>query len=127
MSQQPNPNSSPEDNAWAQPENTSQGASASGSTGAGTSAGAGSSTGTESSASNSWTERIEVASEQVIDTLKKLSIVLGASTDYLIFGTPDEQGPLSKAVSKANRLSENDKVWVADYLEAILKVRNNSK
>lgn len=72
MSQQPNPNSSPEDNAWAQPENTSQGASASGSTGAGTSAGAGSSTGTESSDSNSWTERIEVASEQVIDTLKKL-------------------------------------------------------
>ncbi len=34
--------------------------------------GAGSSTGTESSDSNSWTERIEVASEQVIDTLKKL-------------------------------------------------------
>ncbi len=65
--------------------------------------------------------------ETRIDTLKKLSIVLGASTDYLIFGTPDEQGPLSKAVSKANRLSENDKVWVADYLEAILKVRNNSK
>ena len=72
MSEQPNPNSSPEDNAWAQPENTSQWASASGSTGAGTSAGAGSSTGTESSDSNSWTERIEVASEQVIDTLKKL-------------------------------------------------------
>ena len=65
--------------------------------------------------------------ETRIDTLKKLSIVLGASTDYLIFGTPDEQGPLSKAFSKANRLSENDKAWVADYLEAILKVRNNSK
>ena len=65
--------------------------------------------------------------ETRIDTLKKLSIVLGASTDYLIFGTPDEEGPLSKAFSKANRWSENDKVWVADYLEAILKVRNNSK
>ena len=69
MSEQPNTNSSPEDNAWAQPsgEATSQGASSeSGSTGAGSSAGAG------SSDSSSWTERIEVASEQVIDTLKKL-------------------------------------------------------
>ena len=69
MSEQPNPNSSPEDNAWAQPsgQDTSQGTSSeSGSTGTGSSAGAG------SSDSSSWTERIEVASEQVIDTLKKL-------------------------------------------------------
>ena len=66
MSEQPHTNSSPEDNAWAQPENASQGSSATGSTNAGSSAGAG------SSDSGSWTERIEVASEQVIDTLKKL-------------------------------------------------------
>ncbi|MFT3944555.1 MAG: DUF4342 domain-containing protein [Ancrocorticia sp.] len=58
MSEQPNTN--PEDNTWTQPENASS------------ESGAGSSTGAESSDSSSWTERIEVASEQVIDTLKKL-------------------------------------------------------
>ncbi len=57
MSEQPHTNSSPEDNAWAQPENASSESSA---------------TGAGSSDSGSWTERIEVASEQVIDTLKKL-------------------------------------------------------
>ena len=63
MSEQPHTNSSHEDNAWAQPENSSP---ESGAEGAGSSAGAG------SPDSSSWTERIEVASEQVIDTLKKL-------------------------------------------------------
>lgn len=67
MTEQPNTNSSPEDNARAQSENTSGGASSeSGSAGAGSSAGA------SSSDSSSWTERIEIASEQVIDTIKKL-------------------------------------------------------
>ncbi len=61
MTEQPNTNSSPEDNARAQSENTSGGASSeSGSAGAG------------SSDSSSWTERIEIASEQVIDTIKNL-------------------------------------------------------
>lgn len=67
MTEQPNTNSSPEDKAWAQSENKSGGASSdSGSAGAGASAGAG------SSDSSSWTERIEIASEQVIDTIKNL-------------------------------------------------------
>ena len=67
MTEQPNTNSSPEDKAWAQSKNTSGGASSdSGSAGAGASAGAG------SSDSSSWTERIEIASEQVIDTIKNL-------------------------------------------------------
>lgn len=61
--------------------------------------------------------------ETRVDTLKKLATVLGTSTDYLIFGTTEEQTPLSKAFLKANRLSENDKEWIADYLEAILKVK----
>ena len=58
------------------------------------------------------------------DTLKKLAVALGTTTDYLIFGTPDQRNPLTKVFLKADKLSEDDKVWVADYLEAVLRVKN---
>ena len=58
------------------------------------------------------------------DTLGKMAVVLGTTTDYLIFGTPDEKSPLSKAFLKASKLSEDDKAWIADYLEAVMQVKS---
>ena len=58
------------------------------------------------------------------DTLGKMAVVLGTTTDYLIFGTPEENSPLSKAFLKASKLSEDDKTWIADYLEAVLPVKS---
>ena len=52
---------------------------------------------------------------------------LGTTTDYLVYGEEDEDGPLAKAFMKANRLSEDDQAWIADYIEAILSVKQERK
>ncbi len=58
------------------------------------------------------------------DTLRRMAIVLGTTTDYLIFGNPDANSPLEKAFLKASKLSEDDKAWIADYLEAVMRVKS---
>ena len=65
--------------------------------------------------------------ETRVDTLKKMADALGTTTDYLVYGEEDETGPLAKAFMKANRLSEGDQAWIADYIEAILSVKQERK
>ncbi len=62
--------------------------------------------------------------ETRIDTLKRLATVLGTTTDYLIYGTSEEDSPLRQVFEKANRMCESDKEWIADYLEALINVKN---
>ena len=50
--------------------------------------------------------------ETRVDTLKGIADALGTTTDYLVYGEEDEEGPLA---------------WIADYIEAILSVKQERK
>ena len=62
--------------------------------------------------------------ETRVDTLAKIVQVLDTSADYLIFGEKRDVEPLAKAFSKVNTLAEKDQAWMADYIEAMLKVHD---
>lgn len=65
--------------------------------------------------------------ETRVDTLKRMADALGTTTDYLVYGEENEDGPLARAFLKANRMSEDDQAWIADYIEAILSVKQERK
>ncbi len=60
------------------------------------------------------------------DTLKKLSIALGVTTDYLLFGEKDDDDPLYVAMIKARGLAEIDRNGIADWLEAYIELKNRT-
>ena len=53
--------------------------------------------------------------------LRKLSIALGVTTDYLLFGEKGEDDPLYIAMIKARGLAEAERKNVANWLEAYVE------
>lgn len=60
--------------------------------------------------------------ETRVDTLRKMAVALGTTTDYLVFGTKSSDSPLEAAYLKASRLSEADQEWIARYMNAAMTV-----
>lgn len=65
--------------------------------------------------------------ETRIDTLRKIAIALGTTTDHLIFGTADTESSLKTAYIKASRLSEADQEWVARYMNAMMSIEHKNE
>ena len=66
-------------------------------------------------------------SEPRADMLRKLSVVLGVTTDYLLFGKKDADDPLDIAMIKARGLAESERNGIANWLEAYIELSNRTK
>ena len=66
-------------------------------------------------------------SEPRADMLRKLSVVLGVTTDYLLFGKKDADDPLDIAVIKARGLAEPTRAEAAYMLEAYIEAKSRAE